>query len=211
MKILLINGSPHPNGVCAFALEQARQVLEEEGLETQTIFLGNKDIRGCIACNYCKTHGKCVFNDIVNETAGIFEEASGMICASPTYYANANGTLMNYMQRLFYSTPFDKSMKAGAAIASARRAGTLCTFDEINKYYTIAQMPVVSSCYWNDIFGNNADEARQDAEGVKIMRQLARNMAFLCKSIELGRNQFGLPVKEPAASTNFIRAASGKD
>ncbi|MBO5775841.1 MAG: flavodoxin family protein, partial [Clostridia bacterium] len=172
---------------------------------TETIQIGQKDIRGCIACTKCFTEGKCVFNDLVNEVAIKFKECDGLIVASPVYYAQANATLVAFMQRLFYSTRFDKTMKVGASVAIARRGGCSATFDELNKYFTISGMPVVSSQYWNSVHGKNPGEAEEDAEGLQTMRVLARNMSFLIKSIALGKDKFGLPEKEQRIYTNFVK------
>lgn len=205
MKVLMINGSPHANGNTAIALEEMNKVFLAEGIETELVQVGHRDIRGCIGCRSCKEKGKCVFDDAVNATAKSFEEADGIVVASPVYYASANATLIAFLDRLFHSTPFDKTMKVGASVVTARRGGMSATFDELNKYFTISGMPVASGQYWNSIHGNNADEAQQDLEGLQIMRTLARNMSFLMKSIQLGKESFGLPEKEPRVGTNFIR------
>lgn len=205
MKVLLVNGSPHANGSTYTALHEMEKTFEKAGIETDLLHIGNKDIRGCVACGHCKKHGKCAFDDIVNATASKFEACDGLVVGSPVYYASANATLIAFLDRLFYSTPFDKTMKVGAGIVSARRGGLSATFDELNKYFTICGMPVASSQYWNSIHGNNAEEAAQDAEGLQIMRTLANNMAFLMKSIALGKEKYGLPEKEPFNRTNFIR------
>lgn len=207
MKVLLINGSPHAKGSTFTALNEAALTLEKEGIETEILHVGNQAIRGCIACGKCREIGHCIFDDAVNEAAKKFAEADGLIVGSPVYYASANGTLISFLDRLFYSTSrqFDKTMKVGAAVVSARRGGNTATFDELNKYFTICGMPVVSSQYWNQIHGNNADEAVQDAEGMQTMRTLGRNMAFLMKSIALGKEAFGLPKAEEKVATNFIR------
>lgn len=205
MKVLLLNGSPHAEGSTYTALQEMIKVFEENGIETELIQVGAQDIRGCIACGYCYQNGKCVFNDLVNEIAPKFEACDGLVVGTPVYYASANATLIALLDRLFYSTGFDKTMKVGAGIVSARRGGLSATFDELNKYFTISGMPVASSQYWNSIHGNNAAEAVQDAEGMQIMRTLARNIAFLIKSIALGKEQFGLPEKERRQGTNFIR------
>lgn len=205
MKVLLINGSPNAKGCTYTALEEVSKTLNQEGIETEIIHVGNKDIRGCIACRKCKTNGKCVFNDIVNEVAPKFNECDGIIIGSPVYYASANGTLISFIDRLFYSMPADKTMKVGAAVVSCRRGGNTTTFDEINKYFTISGMPVVSSQYWNMVHGNSPEEVKQDLEGMQTMRTLGKNMAFLMKSIQLGKEQFGLPEKESHIFTNFIR------
>ena len=205
MKVLLINGSPNRNGCTYTALSEVASILENEGIETEIIQVGNKDISGCIGCRRCKATGKCVFDDIVNEIAPKFQECDGLVIGSPVYYASANGTLISFLDRLFYSTPGDKTMKIGAAVVSARRGGCSATFDELNKYFTISGMPIASSQYWNSVHGNTPDEVRQDKEGLQVMRALGRNMAFLIKSIALGKEKYGLPETEERVSTNFIR------
>ncbi len=205
MKVLLVNGSPNAKGSTYTAIHEMEKIFEENGIETELLHVGNKDIRGCVACRACKKVGKCVFDDLVNETAAKFEACDGIVVGSPVYYASANATLIAFLDRLFYSTGFDKTMKVGASVVSARRGGLSSTFDELNKYFTISGMPVASSQYWNSIHGNNAEEAAQDEEGMQIMRTLARNMSFLMKSIELGKEKYGLPEKEPRVGTNFIR------
>ena len=181
------------------------KIFHEEGIETEILDIGNKDIRGCVACYTCMEKGKCVFDDIVNESAAKFEACDGLVIASPVYYASANATLIAYLDRLFYSTHFDKTMKVGASVVAARRGGLSATFDELNKYFTISGMPVASSQYWNSIHGREPQEACQDAEGLQTMRTLARNMTFLMKSIKLGKEAYGLPEKEARRGTNFIR------
>lgn len=205
MKVLLINGSPRVNGNTAIALDEMVKVFQEENIETEVVQVGNKDIRGCIACGKCEEIGKCVFDDAVNECAGKFKECDGLVVASPVYYASANATLIAFLDRLFYSSNYDKRMKVGASVAVARRGGASATFDELNKYFTICGMPVASSQYWNSVHGGAAGEAREDAEGLQTMRTLAKNMAFLLKSISLGKEKYGLPEKEKPARTNFIR------
>lgn len=205
MKVLLLNGSPHGNGNTNIALKEREQTFIEEGVQTEMIHIGNKDIRGCIACHDCLEKGKCVFDDLVNEVAPKFEECDGLVVGSPVYYASANATLIAFLTRLFFSTHFDKTMKVGAGIAVARRGGCSATFDELNKFFTIAGMPVASSQYWNSVHGRETGEAAQDAEGLQIMRTLARNMTFLMKCIDLGKEKYGLPKKEPFNPTNFIR------
>ena len=205
MKVLLITGSPRRNGGTFTALSEVEKTLHREGIETELVQLGAKAVQGCIACGRCKTLGRCVFDDLVNETAPKLEAADGLVVGSPVYYASANGSLIAFLDRLFYSTPFDKTMKAGAAVLSCRRGGASASFDELNKYFTISGMPVVSSPYWNSVHGNTPEEVGQDLEGLQIMRTLGRNMAFLVKSIALGREKLGLPEKEPRVSTNFIR------
>lgn len=207
MKVLLINGSPHAKGSTYTALNEVAVTLEKEGIETEIIQVGNQAIRGCIACGKCREIGHCVFDDAVNEVAEKFANADGMVVGSPVYYASANATLVAFLDRLFYSSArqFDKTMKVGAAVVSARRGGNTATFDELNKYFTISSMPVVSSQYWNQIHGNNAEDALKDAEGLQTMRTLGKNMAFLMKSIALGKETFGLPETEMKVATNFIR------
>lgn len=205
MKVLLVNGSPKTKGNTALALEEMVKVFEAEGIETEILHVGNKDIRGCIACGSCGKNGKCVFDDMVNEFAPKFEACDGIVVASPVYYASANATLIAFLDRLFYSTHFDKTMKVGASVTVARRGGCSASFDELNKYFTISGMPVASSQYWNSVHGGAPGEAELDAEGMQTMRTLAKNMSFLMKSIALGKEQFGLPEKERHAWTNFIR------
>ena len=205
MKVLMINGSPRANGNTSIALGEMEKVFAQEGVETEILSIGNKDVRGCIACGRCAETGKCVFDDIVNEAAPKFEACDGLVVASPVYYASANATLVAFLTRLFYSTHFDKTMKVGAAVVAARRGGLSATFVELNKFFTIAGMPVASSCYWNSIHGRLPGEALQDAEGLRVMRTLARNMTFLMKSIQLGKEKYGLPERETGEMTNFIR------
>lgn len=205
MKILLLNGSPRPNGNTAAALGEMEKIFAAEGMDTERIQVGNQAIRGCIACGKCAGTGRCVFKDLVNETAPKFEACDGLVVGSPVYYASANATLVAFLTRLFYSTRFDKRMKVGACVTAARRGGLSATFDELNKFFTISGMPVASSQYWNSVHGRAAGEALQDAEGMQTMRTLARNMAFLVKSIALGRQQYGLPEQETPQRTNFIR------
>ncbi len=205
MNVILINGSPHANGCTFTALNEVAKTLNNEGIATDMIHVGNKAVRGCIACRKCKTTGKCVFDDIVNETAPKFKDCDGIVIGSPVYFASANGTLVSFIDRLFYSMAADKSMKVGASVVSCRRGGNTATFDELNKYFTISNMPVVSSQYWNMVHGNTPEEVAQDAEGLQTMRTLGRNMAFLIKSIRLGKEAYGLPEKEEHIFTNFIR------
>lgn len=205
MKVLMINGSPRIGGNTSIALNEMEQIFLKEGIESEIVQIGNKDIRGCIACASCKERGRCVFDDEINQLAPKFEAADGLVIASPVYFASANATLIACLDRLFYSTPFDKSMKVGASVAVARRGGCSATFDELNKYFTISGMPVASSQYWNSVHGRGAGEASQDAEGLQTMRVLARNMAFLMKSIALGKEKFGLPETEEHVFTHFIR------
>lgn len=205
MKVLILNGSPKANGNTAVAIHEMEKVFQENGIEVETVHVGNKNIRGCVACTSCYKIGKCVFDDVVNEIAPKFEEADGLVVASPVYYASANATLIACLDRLFYSTHFDKTMKVGASVVCARRGGCSATFDELNKYFTISGMPVASSQYWNSIHGRMPGEAEMDEEGKQTMRTLARNMTFLMKSIALGKEQFGLPEKEERVATHFIR------
>ena len=205
MKVLIINGSPRTKSNTGIALDEMVKVFNENGVEAEVVQIGNKDVRGCIACNTCAKTGKCVFDDVVNELAPKFEEADGLVVASPVYYASANATLVACLDRLFYSAKFNKTMKVGASVVCARRGGLSATFDELNKYFTIAGMPVASSMYWNSIHGGAPGEAEQDEEGLHTMRQLARNMTFLMKSIALGKEKFGEPEIEPKQFTNFIR------
>ena len=205
MNVILINGSPNAYGCTYTALTEVGRILEEEGISTEIIHVGNKDIRGCIGCRKCKTEGQCVFTDMVHKVIPKFNACDGIVIGSPVYYASANGTLISFLDRMFYSSLEDKTMKVGAAVVSARRAGTSATFDELNKYFTLSQMPVVSSQYWNMVHGYTADEVRKDEEGMQTMRVLGRNMAFLMKSIQLGKSRYGLPKKVERVYTNFIR------
>ncbi|MBO4399194.1 MAG: flavodoxin family protein [Lachnospiraceae bacterium] len=205
LKVLLLNGSPRKEGNIALALGEMEKVFEGLGVAYETIQLGREDIRGCIACESCRRTHKCVFNDIVNELAEKFEAADGLVIASPVYYGSANGTLMSALQRLFYSTSFDKSLKVGASVVSARRSGCTATFDELNKFFTLSNMPVATSQYWNNIYGWEPGEGRVDDEGMQVMRVLARNMVFLMQSIALGKEQIGLPEEERRVWTNFTR------
>lgn len=205
MKVLLINGSPRVGGNTSIALGEMEKIFQQEGIQVETVQVGNKAIRGCVACLSCMEKGKCVFDDLVNETAPKFAEADGLVIASPVYYASANGTLISFIDRLFYSTPFDKTMKVGAAVAVARRGGVSATYDELNKYFAISGMPIATGQYWNAVYGAAPGESAQDGEGMQTMRTLARNMAFLMKSIALGKERFGLPEREPFQRTNFIR------
>lgn len=205
MKVLLVNGSPRKNGNTAAALQEMEEVFHAEGIETERLEIGGGAIRGCIACASCVKTGKCCFDDAVNEAAPLFEEADGLVVGSPVYYGSANATLVAFLDRLFFSTHFDKTMKVGAAVGAARRGGLTATFDELNKYFTISGMPVASGQYWNGVHGGAPGEARRDEEGLQQMRTLARNMSFLMKSIQLGKEKFGLPEKEQAVKTNFVR------
>ena len=203
MKVLLLNGSPHAGGCTAAALKEMIRVFDEEGVESELIQVGHREIRGCIGCGSCSKTGKCVFSDMVNEIAPKFEAADGMVVGSPVYYASPNGTLLALLDRLFYSTRFSKHMKVGAAVVSARRGGNTASFDVLNKYFTISGMPVASSTYWNQVHGFTAEDVARDAEGLQTMRNLARNMAFLMKVIADGREKYGLPKVESESFTSF--------
>lgn len=205
MKVLIINGSPRAGGNTSIAVREMSDAFKAQGIEVEAVQIGNRDIRGCIACGHCFEAGKCVFDDIVNELAPKFEEADGLVVAGPVYFASANATLIACLDRLFYSTHFDKTMKVGASVVCARRGGCSATFDELNKYFTITGMPIASSQYWNSIHGREKGEAEMDEEGKQTMRALAANMSFLMKSIALGKKEYGLPEKEEWTPTNFIR------
>ena len=205
MKVLMINGSPRPNGNTAAALGEMARIFQQEGIETELLHVGGKDIRGCIACGSCAEKGRCVFDDLVNETAPKFEACDGLVVGSPVYYASANATFVAFLTRLFYSTPFPKTMKVGAAVVAARRGGLSASFDELNKFFAISGMPIATSQYWNSVHGRLPGEAAQDAEGMQTMRTLARNMTFLMRGVALAREAYGLPEKEPPQRTNFIR------
>lgn len=205
MNVLMINGSPRGSGNTAIALREMKNVFAQEGIEVTELNVGAKAVRGCIACNKCAELGKCVFDDAVNEAAPLLAKADGVVVACPVYYASANGNLISFLDRLFYSCRCDLTMKVGASVVCARRGGCSATFDELNKYFTISGMPLASSQYWNSIHGRLPGEAEQDEEGKQTMRALARNMAFLMKSIALGKEAYGLPEKEPRVATHFIR------
>ncbi|MBO5913402.1 MAG: flavodoxin family protein [Clostridia bacterium] len=205
MKILMLNGSPRKGGNTTVALDEMKKIFLSEGIEVECVQVGDKAIRGCVACYSCRKTGKCAFDDIVNEIASIFQECDGLVIGSPVYYASANGTLISLLDRLFYSLPFSKTMKVGASVTVGRRGGCSTTFDELNKYFTVSGMPVASGQYWNSVHGRNIGDAVGDEEGLQSMRTLARNMVFLMKSIALGREQYGLPEKEQPIQTNFVR------
>ena len=202
-KVLLLNGSPHGKGCTATALQEMISVFEAEGIETELIQVGNREIRGCISCGSCGKTGKCIFDDLVNEVAPKFEAADGLVVGSPVYYGSPNGTILSFMDRLFYSTGFSKHMKVGAAVVSARRGGNTASFDVLNKYFTISGMPVASSNYWNQVHGFTAEDVRKDLEGLQTMRNLARNMSFLIKAIGEAKDRYGLPDVERGAFTSF--------
>lgn len=202
-KVILLNGSPHANGCTATALGEMIKVFQEEGIETELIHVGNKSIRGCISCNRCSETGKCVFDDLVNEVAPKFAEADGLVVGSPVYYGGPNGTILSFMDRLFYSTSFSKQMKVGAAVVSCRRGGNTATYDVLNKYFTISSMPVASSTYWNQVHGFTAEDAKKDLEGLQTMRNLARNMAFMIKAFADAKQKYGYPEMEKSYFTSF--------
>ena len=204
MKVLIINGSPHANGCTMTALKEVEKVLNDEGIETQILNIGNEDIRGCIACNYCKEHHQCAFDDIVNEAAKLFYESDGILIGSPVYYSGMNGTLKSFLDRLFNSSYIKKSMKVGAAVASSRRAGSTAVIDEIYKYFGISNMPIVTSSYWNEVHGFKSEDVKKDQEGLQTMRNLGRNMAFLIKAISLGKEKYGFPQNETGKFTSFM-------
>lgn len=205
MKVLVLNGSPHTRGCTARALDEVIKTLNAEGIETELIQVGSQKISGCLGCGYCRKNGKCVQQDALNEVSEKLRGADGLLVGSPVYYASPNGTLISFLDRLFYSADYPLHMKVGAAVVSCRRGGASSAFDVLNKYFTISGMPVASSQYWNSVHGREKGEAAEDAEGLQTMRTLARNMAFLMKSIQLGKEAFGLPEKEEHAWTHFIR------
>lgn len=204
VKVLLVNGSPHPYGCTAAALEEMITIFEKEGVETELIQIGNKAIRGCVACGSCSKMGKCVFDDdLVNEVAPKLEVADGLVVGSPVYYGSPNGTVLSFLDRLFYSTSFSKHMKVGAAVVSCRRGGNTASFDVLNKYFTISGMPVASSTYWNQVHGFTAEDVKKDLEGLQTMRNLARNMSFMIKAIAEAKEKDGYPEVEKGTSTSF--------
>ncbi len=196
MKVLIINASPKSDGSTARALKEVEKALNDEGIKTQTLHIGNKEIRGCIACNSCKEKHKCIFDDVVNEAATLFEQSEGILIGTPVYYAGANGTLISFLDRLFNSSYIKKSMKVGACVTASRRAGSTSAIDEIYKYFGISNMPIATSSYWNEVHGSNKEEVEKDEEGMRTMRNLGRNMAFLIKSIELGKEKYEIPKNE---------------
>ncbi len=202
-KVLLLNGSPHANGCTARALEEMVNVFSQEGVETELIQVGNQDIRGCVSCGFCEKNGKCVFNDLVNEVAEKFKDADGLVVGSPVYYASPNGTILSFMDRLFYSTSFSKHLKVGAAVVSCRRGGNTATFDVLNKYFTISGMPVASSTYWNQVHGFSREDVEKDLEGLQTMRNLARNMSFMIKAFADAKEKYGEPLVERDSFTSF--------
>ena len=202
-KVLLLNGSPHANGCTARALEEMVNVFSQEGVDTEVIQVGNQDIRGCVSCGFCEKNGKCVFNDLVNEVAEKFKDADGLVVGSPVYYASPNGTILSFMDRLFYSTSFSKHLKVGAAVTSCRRGGNTATFDALNKYFTISGMPVASSTYWNQVHGFSREDVEKDLEGLQTMRNLARNMSFMIKAFADAKEKYGEPLVERDFFTSF--------
>ena len=205
MKVLVVNGSPHLHGCTNRGLREIEETLKANGIETERLNIGTKDIRGCIGCNFCREHGRCVFNDIVNESAPKFAEADALIVGSPVYYAGANGQVLAFLDRLFYSTAgtIDKTMKIGAAVVSSRRAGSTSAFDEINKYFTISAMPIVSSTYWNEVHGFTAEDVEDDLEGLQTMRNLANNLTFMLRAFDAAKKESGFPAQERTAFTSF--------
>lgn len=206
MKVLIVNGSPHTAGTTARAIREMCGVFEKEGVEWEVARVGNVPMRGCMSCGHCRKIGDgCVIGDEVNAAARIFAEADGIIVASPVHYASPSGNIIAFLDRLFYSTAFDKTMKVGAAVVCARRGGTTASFDVLNKYFTISGMPIASSSYWNQLHGAVAEDAEEDLEGLLTLRTLAKNMTFLMRSIALGKEKYGLPEKEAKVRTNFIK------
>ena len=203
MKVLLVNASPHVNGCTARGLKEVEMVLNNEGIETENINIGTENIRGCISCNSCHKLGKCVFDDAVNVVAEKFKDADGIILGTPVYWAGANGTLVSFLDRLFYSTSYEKTMKVGSCVISSRRAGSTTTYDEIVRYFGINGMPTAPSSYWNEVHGSTAEDVEKDKEGLQIMRNLGHNMAFMVKAIALGKKEYGLPQRERGEHTNF--------
>ena len=203
-RVILLNGSPHPHGCTATALDEMIRVFEEEKIETELIQIGNRAVHGCVGCGYCGKNGRCVFNDDpVNETAAKLEAADGLVVGSPVYYGSPNGTILSFMDRLFYSTSFSKQMKVGAAVVSCRRGGNTASFDVLNKYFTISSMPVASSTYWNQVHGFTAEDVKKDLEGLQTMRNLARNMSFMIRAFAAAKEQYGYPELEKGVFTSF--------
>ncbi len=202
-KVLLLNGSPHANGCTARALEEMVNVFSQEGVDTEVIQVGNQDIRGCVSCGFCEKNGKCVFNDLVNEVAEKFKDADGLVVGSPVYYGSPNGTILSFMDRLFYSSSFSKHLKVGAAVVSCRRGGNTATFDALNKYFTISGMPVATSTYWNQVHGFSREDVEKDLEGLQTMRNLARNMSFMIKAFADAKEKYGEPLVERDSFTSF--------
>lgn len=206
MKVLMINGSPKPKGCIAEAFTIMAEEFAAAGIECEVVQVGNKDIRGCIACSKCRELGKCVFDkDIVNECASKLREADGLVIGSPVYFGNPNGTVLSFMQRLLYSSATDLRMKVGASVVSCRRGGNSATFEALNQFFGISGMPTAGSSYWNDVHGFTGEDVRADEEGVQTMRNLARNMTFMMKAIADGRNTYGIPERNKVIRTNFVR------
>ncbi len=211
MKVMLVNGSPHKNGCTHRALAEVATTLDAHGIESEIFWIGAKPAAGCMACGRCRETGACIFDDAVNEFRTLAEEADGFVFGAPVHYAHAASSLMGFMDRLFYSNGKASasdvlSFKPAAAIASARRAGTTAALDDMQKFFTISNMPIVSSRYWNMVHGCTPEEVEQDQEGLWTMRQLGRNMAWLLKSLEAGREAgIGLPDREAGSFTSFIR------
>lgn len=206
MKVLIINGSPVLKGCTVRALQEVEKVLNDVGIETEWVNVANKDVRGCISCYYCRTHNKCVFNDLVNETAPKFAEADGMIVGTPVYYGGPNGQVHAFLDRLFFSTAatVDKTMKVGAVVISSRRAGSTSAYDDLSHFFSISSMPIATSTYWNEVHGFQAEDVEKDLEGLQTMRNLGRNMAFLIKAIRLQKEaQGGFPAQERNYFTSF--------
>jgi multimeric flavodoxin WrbA len=206
-KVLLINGSPKEKGCTFTALDEMIRIFTQEGIETELVHIGNRDVRGCVACGFCRKNGKCAFNDIVNETGPKFEQADGLVIGTPVYYASPNGTLLSFMDRLMFSTHFSKHLKVGAAVVNARRGGNSASFDVLNKYFLISGMPVAPSTYWNMTHGFTPEDVMKDKEGLQTMRNLARNMAFMIKAIRDAKEKYDIPRMESSEFTNF---ADGK-
>ena len=202
-KVILINGSPRADQCTATALDEMIKVFNEEGVETELIHVGNKSIRGCVACGYCEKNGKCVFDDAVNEVNGKLEKADGLVVGSPVYFSSPNGTLISFLDRLFYSAQYDMHMKVGAAVVSARRGGNTASFDVLNNYFSISGMPIAPSTYWNQVHGFTAEDVKKDKEGLQVMRNLARNMAFMIRAIADAKEKYGLPAVEHDSFTSF--------
>ena len=203
-KVLLLNGSPHAKGCTATALEEMIGTFEEEGIETELIQVGGKDIRGCTACRRCGELGRCVFDDLVNETARKLEAADGLVVGSPVYYGSPNGTILSFLDRLFYSAGGSSMhLKVGAAVVSCRRGGNTASFDVLNKYFSISGMAIATSTYWNQVHGFTAEDVKKDLEGLQTMRNLARNMAFMIRAIADAREKYAVPEMEHSAFTSF--------
>ena len=203
-KVILLNGSPHPKGCTAAALDEMIKVFEKEGIHTEFIQVGGKTIPGCMSCGRCRELGRCVMDDLVNEVAGKLMEADGMVIGSPVFYGSPNGTLLSLLDRLFFSMEGrSKHMKVGASIVSCRRGGNTATFDVLNKYFTISGMPLAPSTYWNQVHGHTAEDVKKDLEGLQTMRNLARNMVFMIRSFADAKEKYGYPREERDVFTSF--------